>query len=295
MGRDLFGRDAFFDELIEHASQGTNTDLKKLCTKGPARLLDETKNLQPALGALSLALLQRLTKAGIKPVATAGHSLGELPALVASNMADPLSVVRLATIRGQLMHEAATRQKGGMIAVTGLPVEEVASIVKSFTTKGIVSPAAVNAPQQMTISGDPILLAEVGKLLSGKPNVRITRLQVSGAWHSPHMASAVKPFRQALDELELHPPSIPMLFNRTGCLVPIENDVRDIIAQQLTCPIRFDLTMQGLMGLRITDYVEIGPGHVLRSLVRLNCKAPEVIVHNVSDLRSLDRTVSALR
>ncbi len=290
MGRDLFGADPFADRLIESASKAANADLKKLCTKGPPRQLEETGNLQPALTALSLGLWRRLAQAGLIPVAVAGHSLGELPALVASGMADPFEVIALAAKRGALMSEAASKTPGGMIAVTGLEREVVFDTVRQIKDQGEVSVAAVNAPHQVTVSGDPDPLAETAARLQKQPGAKVTRLRVSGAWHSRHMEPAVAPYRRALDALSLSEPKTAMLFNQHGLEAPLE-DVPQRIALQLVRPVRWDLVMQRFGELGVTDFVEIGPGKVLRGLVRLNCSDPDIAVHNVSDLRSLKRTL----
>ncbi|MCP4674852.1 MAG: ACP S-malonyltransferase [Deltaproteobacteria bacterium] len=294
MGRDLFGRDPFADELFECATEAAGVDLKKLCSRGPSRKLDETENLQPALAALSLALLHRLVEAGVQCDATAGHSLGELPALVASGMSNALDVVELAATRGRLMGEAASRTPGSMIAVTGLSTVEVAAAIEPFKRKGVVSEAAINAPSQMTISGDPHLIDEISGVLGAKSDVRVTRLRVSGAWHSEHMRPAVGPFSKALEALEIKAPKVPMLFNRDGREVFGAEQVRERIAGQLERAIRWDKVMGRFMEMGITDFVEIGPGKVLRGLVRLNIDDSRINVHNISDRRSLDRTVETI-
>jgi [acyl-carrier-protein] S-malonyltransferase len=293
MGRDLFAKDRFAEGLITAASDVAGVDLKKLCIKGPARLLDETANLQPVLTALSMGLWYRFVREGVTPVAVAGHSLGELPALVAIGMGDPAAVIALAARRGALMSRAAAKTPGSMIAITGLDREVVFETVEHMGEKGVVSIAAVNAPSQVTVSGDPELLQETGKALEKKPGAKVTKLRVSGAWHSRYMATAVEPFKQEVDGLSLKEPKAPMLFNRHGREAPLA-EVPELIAMQLVRPVRWDLVMARSVELGITDFVEIGPGKVLRGLVRLNCPDATVRVHNVSDLRSLERTLKAL-
>ncbi len=293
MGRDLFGKDQFADGLITAASDATGVDLKKICVKGPPRVLDETANLQPALTALSLGLWHRIAQEGFTPAAVAGHSLGELPALVASGMADSGEVIALAARRGALMSRAAAKAPGGMIAITGLERDAVCKTVERMAEKGAVSIAAVNAPNQVTISGDPELLRETGNALEKKSGAKITTLRVSGAWHSRHMVPAVEPFKRAVGGLDLAEPKTPMLFNRHGREAPLA-EVSELIAMQLIRPVRWDLVMARFGELGITDFIEIGPGKVLRGLVRLNCPGATVRVHNVSDLRSLERTLKAV-
>jgi [acyl-carrier-protein] S-malonyltransferase len=295
MARDLVGRDHLTDELIACASEATDEDVGRLCLRGPARKLTETRVLQPALTAIELALCEVVCRAGVTPLVTTGHSLGEIPALAACGMADPRDAVRLAAERGRQMGRAAEASAGAMIAVTGLDPDVVEQAVARRGDEGVIALAAVNAPSQVTVSGDPGLIDELTAELGGQPDARVTRLRVSGAWHSAHMAQAQVGFAAALEELDLRPAGeVSMVFNRHGRECGEPTEVRELLAGQLTSPVRFDLVMQRLVDLEVTDFVEIGPGRVMRGLVRLNLPDPSVRVLNVSDRRSAERAASAL-
>ena len=178
--------------------------------------------------------------------------------------------------------------------------------------------AACNAPSQIVISGDAALVAEAVRELARLPNAKLTRLRVAGAWHSPHMRPAVEAFAGALGRLELSRAAsadeapiaqtwkrgpkprarlgeaVPMIFNRDGHTATEPAAIRELLAGQLESPIRFDAVLRRLAELKVTDYVEIGPGNVLRGLVRLNLPDPGIRVHGVTDLRSAERTAVAL-
>ncbi len=192
MGRDFFQKDAFAKGLIDAAGEAAGADLVALCNKGPARRLAQTEYLQPALAAVSLALSKRLIEAGVRPVITAGHSLGELPALAVSEMLEAEQVVRVAALRGRLMADAAARQPGGMVAVTGIGAETLVERLKQISGPGALGIGAVNAPDQATLTGDPDRLDEIGRALGEQTGVRVKPLRVSGAWHSSHMMPAYK-------------------------------------------------------------------------------------------------------
>ena len=295
MGRDLLGRDSLADELIAYASEATGEDVGRLCLRGPARKLTETRVLQPALTAVELALCELLRETGVTPLVTAGHSLGEIPALAACGMASARDAVRLAAERGRLMGEAAEAAPGAMIAATGIDPGLVEQTVARFSERGVVALAAVNAPSQVTVSGDPRLIEELAAELGRQPEARVTKLRVSGAWHSAHMATAQMGFAAALADLAIEPAGeVSMVFNRHGREGSEPDEVRDLLSGQLTSPVRFDLVMRRMIELGITDFVEIGPGRVLRGLVRLNLTDPAVRVLNVSDRRSAERTAAAL-
>jgi [acyl-carrier-protein] S-malonyltransferase len=318
MGRDLFGKDAFADELAAIAGAETGEDVARLCVRGPEKKLAETRILQPALTVVSLALWRRLGEAGIRADVVAGHSLGEIPALAAAGMAHPRDAVVLAAARGKAMGEAAALESGCMTAVVGLDERAVSAAIAPLAARGAIGIAAVNAPAQIVISGDAALVAEAERELARRPGAKLTRLRVVGAWHSPHMRPAAAAFAEALGRLELvraasadeaplaqtwkRAPkpraklgdAIPMIFNRHGHAAAEPAAVRELLAGQLESPIRFDAVLRRLAEMKVTDYVEIGPGGVLRGLVRLNLPDPEIRVHGVSDLRSAERTAVAL-
>jgi len=204
-------------------------------------------------------------------------------------------VVSLAAARGACMAQAARNRPGSMFAVTGLPADRVTEILDTLRADGTVTAGAINAPRQMTISGDSELTERAAAILKAQPRAKVTQLQVKGAWHSEHMRPAVLAFKAALDLLALAPPVIPMVFNRHGRACGDPDQIRELLAGQLVSPVRWDQVMRSLTELEVTDYVEIGPGRVLRGLVRLNCTDLAVRVHNVSDLRSCDRAIEALR
>jgi [acyl-carrier-protein] S-malonyltransferase len=295
MGRNLITSDEFTKSLFERASCVVKTDLAALCLKGPDRTLAETRFLQPALTCVCLGLLHRFQSTGLVAAATAGHSVGELSALAASGIATHADMAEAAAMRGRLMGDAAATRPGAMAAVSGGCPEDIQIAVDAFDKPvgGVLVIAAVNAPSQVTISGDSDLIAAF--LRSGlAPNLRVTPLRVSGAWHSPHMASAVFTFEKFFSSLALYSASVPLVCNFDGRSISTAEEAKAVIPHQLVRPVRWDLVMRRLSDLGVTDFVEIGPGKVLRGLVRLNDKNPDLSVHSVSDIGSLERTARSL-
>jgi [acyl-carrier-protein] S-malonyltransferase len=180
-----------------------------------------------------------------------------------------------------------------MAAITGLPAAEIEAAIAALDVQGVIGVAAVNAPLQVTASGDPAPIDALVGALAGT-GARVTPLRVSGAWHSEHMRPAVERFERALAACDLGPPTAPLVFNRHGREAAEPAAVRELLAGQLVTPIRWDAVMARLDDSGITDYVEIGPGRVLRGLVRLNLPDRDVAVHNVADRRSLERALAAL-
>jgi [acyl-carrier-protein] S-malonyltransferase len=294
MGRDLFGRREKATALVEKASEKTGIDIARLCRRGPLSLLSRTEYLQPALTACCLALWQEFEEREVTAQFTCGHSLGEISALACAGFVEPLEAVVLAAQRGEVMAEAAREREGAMVAVSGLTAKEVEEILARASGEREVALAAVNAPNQVTISGDRTAVDKIAARLAERPGVRVTGLQVSGAWHCELMRPAVDRLAAALVSLEMHPAAVSMIFNRNGQVERRPEAVPALLAGQLVSPVRWDLVVAELGRNQITDIVEIGPGRVLRGLLRLNNREATWRVHNVSDLRSLDRVAETL-
>jgi [acyl-carrier-protein] S-malonyltransferase len=249
--RDLVERNR--PDLLELAQSEVSDDLFERATDG-------TRWAQPAIFCAALAGYEVL-KESHEPALMAGHSLGEISALVAAGALDAGDGLRLVAARGRLMQEAAEHTgDGSMMAVRArdrAAVDEVAAAAG-------VSIANDNAPDQLVLSGSLAALDEAERLLSER-KVRAKRLPVAGAFHSPLMQPAVEPFRELAERVEVREPRVPVLSCVTAA--PFQ-DVREQLVQAITSPVRWTDVMTALHGLGATRYVETGPGRVLTGLVR---------------------------
>jgi malonyl CoA-acyl carrier protein transacylase len=247
-------------DLLELAHSEVSDDLFE-------RAADGTRWAQPAIFCAALAgyeVLRQRYEAGLM----AGHSLGEITALVAAEALDAPDGLRLVAARGRLMQEAAEETgDGGMLAVRvreRAPVEEVAAETG-------LSIANDNAPDQLVLSGGVAALDRAEELLR-ELKVRAKRLPVAGAFHSPLMEPAVAPFRELVERIEVRGPRVPVL----SCVsaAPFD-DVQDQLVAALTSPVRWTGVMGALHELGATHYVETGPGRVLTNLVRKSLEGVE--------------------
>ena len=246
-----------------------------------ARVADSTRFAQPAIFCASIAGWQEL-RAHVRPVALAGHSLGELSALVAAEALDPLQGLELAVRRGELMAADSPRPEG-MLAVIGASEEQLDDLIAGH---GVVM-ANDNAPGQVVLAGATDRLRRA----SGRARelgVRAIMLDVAGAFHSPAMAGAVEPFREALDGVEFHPPAIPVI---SGSTTRPFLDLREELAQAIVNPVRWRETMATLAGLGADTFVDFGPRQVLARLVRRNL--PDAQVLDAEALSSSDALESS--
>ena len=226
-----------------------------------ARVGESTRFAQPAIYCASIAgWLQRPDS--LQPAALAGHSLGELSALVAAGALDQSSGLRLAVRRGALMARACDGQEQGMLAVLGAASEQAAQLA---TDNGLVL-ANDNAPGQAVLAGPTAQLRAASKQARGE-RVRAILLDVAGAFHSPAMAGAVEPFRAELDEVEFRAPAIPVI---SGASAQPFVDVRAELAQAIVRPVRWRESVLALAELGADTFVDFGPGDVLAKLVARN-------------------------
>jgi malonyl CoA-acyl carrier protein transacylase len=240
-------------DLLELARSEVSDDLFE-------RAADGTRWAQPAIFCAALAGYEVL-KDRYDVDLMAGHSLGEITALVAADAIDAPDGLRLVAARGRLMQEAAEQTgDGSMMAVRvreRAPVEEVAE-------RTGLSIANDNAPDQLVLSGALAALDEAEELLRER-KVRAKRLPVAGAFHSPLMEPAVAPFREHVEQVEFREPRVPVLSCVTAA--PFD-DVPEELVQAITNPVLWTGVMGTLRELGVTTFVETGPGRVLTNLVR---------------------------
>lgn len=272
MGRELAQRCEPARLIYEQADQTLGFSLSRMCFEGPQEALDDTINTQPALFVTSLAYLSslRADSSGSAPVMVAGHSLGELTALVAAGAMEMDDGLRLVRERGRVMKLAGERRPGGMAAVLMMDdaVVEQACREASDATGLPVQIANYNSPGQVVISGDKTALARATELLKERGARRIVPLAVSIAAHSPLMAGVVPEYRRAVDATPLHSPQLEVIGNISARPLAGVDEIRDELAGQLTWPVRWTASMQWMAGQGISRFVEVGPKDVLTKLVR---------------------------
>ncbi|HEV2924520.1 MAG TPA: ACP S-malonyltransferase [Solirubrobacteraceae bacterium] len=226
-----------------------------------ARVGESTRFAQPAIYCASIAGW-REWRSFVRPRALAGHSLGELSALVAAGALDSASGLELAVIRGELMDSATTLEEEGMLAVLG--GEERLPDLLARAHDVVV--ANDNAPGQVVLAGPADRLRDASGHARSE-GARTIWLDVAGAFHSPAMASAVQPFRCALEQVEFRPPAIQVISSSTT--EPFK-DVRGELAAAIVQPVRWRATMLALARLGAETFVDFGPGEVLSRLVKRN-------------------------
>jgi [acyl-carrier-protein] S-malonyltransferase len=267
MGADWAAADPEIADLLALADEATGLPIRRLCAEGPIEELSRTVNLQPAVLAVGLAAWRLASRAGISPVAAAGHSLGEFGALAAAGALGEAEALSLVAARAKAMDEAARSRPGAMTAILGLPPGEVEAVCELARDQGHVAPANYNGPLQTVISGEAKAVAAATRFAELKGAKAVT-LPVSGAFHGPLMAEAAAIFAKRLDGVEIREPRFPVLPNALGEPVSDPSRIRELLLGQMTSPVLFAKTVESLAGLGVDEYVECWPRPYLGPMVR---------------------------
>lgn len=266
---DLSDRHAIVKQTFVEASDGAGADLWALSQGGPEEMLNRTEYTQPALLAAGIAVW-RVWQAigGSKPVAMAGHSLGEYSALVAADVLNLRDAAHLVRIRGQAMQAAAPSGVGAMAAVIGADEELVESICREVSGDHVVVPANYNSPGQIVIGGHTIAVDAALSRLADAGVRKAVKLAVSVPSHTPLMREAANRLSEAMSAYVWRNPSVPVIQNVDAGMHESTAAIRDALTRQLYLPVRWTSCVHKLLEAGATRMAECGPGKVLTNLAR---------------------------
>jgi len=274
MGKGLFDVSETARRVFQRADEILGFGLTGMCFEGPEGDLNDTINAQPAILTVSIACLNVLRERWqamgqvVAPQYVAGHSLGEFTALVAADVMDFDSALVLVRERGRLMKENGTERPGGMLAVLGLDREVVEAVVAEAAASGIITLANANSPGQIVLSGEAAALDRAAELARARGAVRVVRLPISIASHSPLMARAAAQFGEIVPRLPLRQPRIPVVANITGQILTSADDIRKELTDHILKPVQWTSSVVEMVARGSAEFLEIGPGQVLSGLIR---------------------------
>jgi len=284
MGKSLYDRFSAARETFEAANRALNFDLAKICFDGPESELMRTDISQPAILTCSIAALKAM---GNPPCdAAAGLSLGEYTALVCARALDFEEAVLLVYDRGSYMQQACDENPGTMASIIGLEDTKVEEAVRQASKAGVVAAANYNSPGQVVVSGEKKAVDEACRIASEMGAKRAITLNVAGAFHSPLMEPARRKLEQRLADVQIEPPGLTVVSNVTGQAARTPDEIRDLLARQVTSSVRWTDCVRTLVSLGCGEFIEIGPGKVLTGLLRRI--APEAAATNIDGAETLE-------
>lgn len=264
MGKDLYQNAALAKELFEQANDILGFSITNIMFNGTAEDLKQTKVTQPAIFLHSVILSKTIEN--FQPDMVAGHSLGELSALVANGTLSFEDGLKLVSRRAIAMQGACETTPGTMAAILGLEdsvVEQGCSEVQ-----GVVVPANYNCPGQLVISGEVNAINEACELLKEKGARRALVLPVGGAFHSPLMEPAREELAAAIEQTNFSEPICPVYQNVSTTAVSNPEEIKKNLIAQLTAPVKWTQSVQQMVADGAHNFTEVGPGKVLQGLVR---------------------------
>ena len=268
MGKDLCDSFPESKAIFDKADKVLGFSLSKLCFQGPQEALTQTKNCQPAILTMSIAALEAFKSAAscqLPAVSyTAGLSLGEYSALVAAEAISFEDAVFLVRRRGEFMEEAAQNKPGRMLSIIGLNLDKVKEICSKTNTEV----ANINCPGQIVISGGIKESEEAAKLAQDYGAKRAVALEVSGAFHSSFMKEASEKLAMELEKIKINPPKIPIVSNVTAKPVTKAEEIKDNLIKQVACSVLWDDSIKFILSKGVSNFIEFGPGKVLKGLMR---------------------------
>lgn len=291
MGKDFYDNYEVARKYFDKANEILDIDLKKLCFEGPEDELTETQNTQPAIFTVSMIAYEILKAEGIEPKMVAGHSLGEYAALCSAGVFDFETGLKLVRKRGELMASAVSEgSKGTMAAIIALKRDKIEEICSEVD--GVCELANINSPIQIVISGEEKAVHAAMEKADEAGAKKIVELNVSSAFHSQLMEPAKNKLEEYINTIEFNDPEVPVIANSTADFVKNREEIVAALKEQLTNPVRWVESME-LMGENDIELaLEVGPGRVLKSLMRRIDRS--IKTYNVQDQASLEKAMKKI-
>ncbi|MCH4888343.1 ACP S-malonyltransferase [Acidaminobacter sp. JC074] len=290
MGEELAKEYPVASEVFNQASEAIGYDMKELCFNSSAEELKLTEKTQPSILTASIAVYKVMLEKGIKPEAVAGLSLGEYSALVASGVLDLSDAVKVVRQRGKYMQEEVPVGVGGMAAILGLDgalVEEACA-----ETEGVVEPANYNCPGQLVIAGELAAVEKASEKCREKGAKKAVMLPVSAPFHTSMLKGAGEKLAVEFEGVSFGPMTYPVVANVTADYVENSDAVKGLLIDQVSSPVKWEMSIRKLVEDGFDTFVEIGPGKALSKFIKKISR--EVTILNVEDVASLEKTLAKL-
>jgi [acyl-carrier-protein] S-malonyltransferase len=269
MGRDLCAQFSIAKQVFAEADDALGCALSEMCFCGPEAELKLTENTQPAILATSVAALRVLeTETPLRPAFVAGHSLGEYSALVAVGALRFDDALRIVRERGRLMQQAVATGEGAMAVLIGLEMDEIRSLCVEASQGEVVSPANFNGAGQVVIAGTKSAVRRAMGIAKERDAKRVLELPVSAPFHCQLMQPVAQGLQKILRDIEIQPFKVGVITNVDADVNLDADRVKSLLSDQAVQPVRWEESVKRLAQLGCTRALEIGPGKVLKGLIK---------------------------
>ena len=274
MGKDIYDEYEVARKVYDKVNEISGIDVKKICFEGPEEELNKTENTQIAILTTSLAMLEVLKSKGIEAEIATGLSLGEYGALIYAGIISLEDGIKLIKKRGYYMGNLLPKEEYAMAAVIGLESPKIEEVCNKLQEQGkFVVPANYNCSVQTAISGETDAIDEAIELLKMAGAKRAIKLKTSGPFHTMKLEEAKKAYEKELENVEfnvlpLNEQKVRVIKNLDGTYYKPEDNVKEILANHIISPVRFDKAIKLMKKEGIEEYIEVGPGKVLTGFIK---------------------------
>lgn len=289
MGKDIYERYEEAKKIYKEASKISGIDVEKICFEGPEEELNKTENTQIAILTTSLAILEVLKSRGISADIATGLSLGEYGALIYAGIISFEEGIKLIQKRGYYMGNMLPDEKYSMAAVIGLDSEKIEEVCEEISKENkFVVVANYNCKVQTVISGEETAIDEAIEKLKEIGAKRVIKLNTSGPFHTIKLQRAKEAYEKELENVTFNfSKDIKVIKNIDGNYYTEQDNIKEILANHIVSPVRFDKAITLMQKEKVEEYVEIGPGKTLTGFIKKEDKEANVV--NLNNVETLEK------
>lgn len=296
MGKDIYEKFEEAKEVYKKIDNALGENIEDLTYNSSQEELNETKNTQITIYAMSMAILEVLKNEGIQPAVAAGLSLGEYTALTCAGVLGLEDGAKIVRTRGRLMQELAPEGDWLMAAVIGLEDDELKKVCEQVKS-GFVRAVNYNCPGQVVVSGERAAVQEAMGLAKEAGARKVVELKTSGPFHTEKLKEASEELEKELSKIEFHEGNIQVIKNFDGKAYEQGDDMVQILANHVINPVKFRKSIETMLEMGVDTFVEVGPGKTLSGFVKKVCKEKEIEAKslNIESVETLENALEILR
>ena len=296
MGKDIYEKFEEARKVYKKIDNALGENIEDLTYNSSQEELNETKNTQITIYAMSMAILEVLKSKGIQPAVAAGLSLGEYTALTCAGVLRLEDGAKIVRSRGRLMQELAPAGDWLMAAVIGLEDDELKKVCEQVKS-GFVKAVNYNCPGQVVVSGERAAVQEAMGLAREAGARKVVELKTSGPFHTEKLKEASEELEKELSKIEFHEGNIQVIKNFDGKAYEQGDDMVQILANHVINPVKFRKSIETMLEMGVDTFVEVGPGKTLSGFVKKVCKEKEIEAKslNIESVETLENALEILR